>query len=96
MASEKVSADPSHIESNKNFEQSWKEEEWESRKLSQAAQDRAALEHELNPGKCIKAYPMAIFWCLTVSMCVIMEGYDTIVSILLPGSPFQPIDFSSL
>lgn len=22
---------------------------------------------------------MAIFWCLAVSMCIIMEGYDTIL-----------------
>ena len=65
MADEKGSPDQSHLESNR-FEQAWKEEQWESRKLSQAAQDRARLEHELTPGQCIKAYPMAIFWCLMV------------------------------
>ena len=25
----------------------------------------------------ISAYPMAIFWSLIISTCVIMEGYDT-------------------
>ena len=27
----------------------------------------------------VKAYPKAIFWSFLVSMCVIMEGYDTIL-----------------
>ena len=79
MADEKVNANLSQVEANRDFEQSWKEEQWADRKLSQAAEDRARLEHELTPVQCIKAYPMAIFWCLMVSMCVIMEGYDTIV-----------------
>ena len=39
----------------------------------------SALEHELSILECIKAYPTAIFWALMVSMCVIMEGYDTIL-----------------
>jgi hypothetical protein len=29
-------------------------------------------EHELAPWAAIKAYPMAVFWCLMVSMCVVM------------------------
>ncbi|KAK0120541.1 hypothetical protein ONS96_010746 [Cadophora gregata f. sp. sojae] len=37
------------------------------------------LEHELAPWAAIKAYPMAVFWCLMVSMCVVMEGYDLIL-----------------
>ncbi|KAH8663958.1 maltose permease MAL31 [Xylariales sp. PMI_506] len=36
-------------------------------------------EHALTPRQAIKAYPMAIFWTLAVSMTVIMEGYDTIL-----------------
>lgn len=31
-------------------------------------------EHALTVSEAIKAYPMAIFWSLMVSMCVIMEG----------------------
>lgn len=30
------------------------------------------LEHELSPWMAVKAYPMAVFWCLMVSMCVVM------------------------
>lgn len=36
-------------------------------------------EPYLSPLQAIKAYPMAIFWAVLVSMCVIMEGYDTIL-----------------
>ncbi|KAH6691365.1 maltose permease MAL31 [Plectosphaerella plurivora] len=43
---------------------------------AQAASDAA---HHLSPREAIRAYPMAIFWSLMVSMCVIMEGYDTIL-----------------
>lgn len=30
------------------------------------------VEHELSAWEAIKAYPMAVFWCLVVSMCVVM------------------------
>lgn len=33
-----------------------------------------ADEHALTPRQAMKAYPMAIFWTLAVSMTVIMEG----------------------
>ncbi|KAM0813518.1 putative Maltose permease MAL31 [Seiridium cardinale] len=36
-------------------------------------------EHALTPRQAVRAYPMAIFWTLAVSMTVIMEGYDTIL-----------------
>ncbi|KAK9241514.1 hypothetical protein V1506DRAFT_465918, partial [Lipomyces tetrasporus] len=45
--------------------------------LTQTAKSAAEVQQNLPPLQAIKAYPMAIFWCLTVSMCVIMEGYDT-------------------
>jgi SP family general alpha glucoside:H+ symporter-like MFS transporter len=41
--------------------------------------DGTDLEHDLQPWEAIKAYPWAIFWSLMVSMCVVMEGYDTIL-----------------
>jgi hypothetical protein len=71
--------DLSHAESDRHFEREWRDEKWQNRQLSQAAEDRSNVEHTLTPGQAIKAYPMAIFWCLAVSMCVIMEGYDTIL-----------------
>ena len=37
--------------------------------LNQAAREAAYLEHNLGPWAAIKAYPMAIFWALMVSMC---------------------------
>lgn len=47
--------------------------------LVQNAQDSVDLEHSLTPLEAIKSYPMAIFWCLVISTCVIMEGYDQIL-----------------
>ena len=47
--------------------------------LNDAARHGQVLEHELSPLEAIKAYPIAIMWALLVSMCVIMEGYDTIL-----------------
>ncbi|KAK1975472.1 alpha glucoside transporter [Colletotrichum cereale] len=42
-------------------------------------QDVINAERSLTRREAIRAYPMAIFWSLVVSMCVIMEGYDTIL-----------------
>lgn len=36
-------------------------------------------QHSLSVAEAVKAYPMAIFWSLMVAMCVVMEGYDTIL-----------------
>ncbi|OLN88135.1 Maltose permease MAL31-like protein 1 [Colletotrichum chlorophyti] len=47
-------------------------------------------EHSLKPRDAIRAYPMAVFWSLVVSLCVIMEGYDTI----LIGSFFAHPEFT--
>jgi hypothetical protein len=38
------------------------------------AQQAIDAAHQLSPREAIRAYPMAIFWSLMVSMCVIMEG----------------------
>ena len=61
------------------FDRNWRDEKWNDRRLSEAAQGRAKLESDLSPLQAIKAYPMAIFRSLLVSSCVIMEGYDTIL-----------------
>lgn len=47
------------------------------------------VEHELTALEAIKAYPMAIFWCLIVSMCVIMVSspdvkYNDVMTMLTP------------
>jgi len=47
--------------------------------LHDAAKEGATTEHNLSPLEAIKAYPAAVFWAVMVSMCVIMEGYDTIL-----------------
>jgi hypothetical protein len=47
--------------------------------LDARAADATEAEHALSPLQAIRAYPMAIFWSFMVSMCVIMEGYDTIL-----------------
>ena len=43
------------------------------------AREHTEAEHALTLRQAINAYPMAIFWCLIASTCVIMEGYDTIL-----------------
>jgi SP family general alpha glucoside:H+ symporter-like MFS transporter len=47
--------------------------------LDTAAQAKqgAQAEHELTVREAIRKYPRALFWSLMVSMCVVMEGYDT-------------------
>ncbi|KAJ6004823.1 general substrate transporter [Penicillium herquei] len=47
--------------------------------LVRDAWESSAVEHNLTVYQAINAYPMAIFWCLVVSMCVIMEGYSQIL-----------------
>lgn len=47
--------------------------------LSEYAQVGAASEHKMGPMEAIKNHYGALFWCLMVSTCVIMEGYDTIL-----------------
>ncbi|RDW82171.1 hypothetical protein BP6252_03283 [Coleophoma cylindrospora] len=47
--------------------------------LDEYAQDGVKNEHDMTPLEAIKTHPMAVFWCLMVSMCVVMEGYDTIL-----------------
>lgn len=62
---------------NGNFDRSWRDEQWDSRKLSVAAHDVAMEEKEMTVLEAIRANPKAIFWSLVISTCVIMEGYDT-------------------
>lgn len=43
------------------------------------AAERTHFEHNLTVRQAIKYHRWAIFWCLAVSMTVIMEGYDAIL-----------------
>ncbi|KAF3358077.1 hypothetical protein VDGD_03237 [Verticillium dahliae] len=47
--------------------------------LAARAQEAVEAQHAITLKEALRAYPMAIFWSLMVSMCVIMEGYDTIL-----------------
>lgn len=41
-----------------------------------------ASERDMTPLEAFKAYPQSIFWSFCVSLCLIMEGYDTTCEIL--------------
>ncbi|KAK1709582.1 alpha glucoside transporter [Colletotrichum lupini] len=58
--------------------------------MDQRFQDAINAERNMTPRDAIRAYPMAVFWSLVVSLCVIMEGYDTI----LIGSFFAHPEFA--
>ncbi|KAK9323817.1 general substrate transporter [Lipomyces orientalis] len=47
------------------------------KELNLNAKTGAEVEQYLSPLQAIKVYKKAVFWSLVVSMCVIMEGYDT-------------------
>lgn len=42
--------------------------------IIEQAKEATEIEHTLSVMECVKNYPMAIFWSLMVSMCVVMEG----------------------
>ena len=78
MSEKEFQHDISHVEANGNFDRSWREEDWgNGRNLSVAAEAVATDEKSMTIKEAIHAYPMAIFWSLIISTCVIMEGYDT-------------------
>lgn len=77
MASEKPMA--VEVESSSLEEISSLDAKMHGVELTIRAKDGQHLEYTLSPWEAVKAYPMAIFWALLVSMCVIMEGYDTIL-----------------
>lgn len=43
-------------------------------KLDAHAQTARERAHQMGPREALQAYPMAVFWSLVVSMCVVMEG----------------------
>ena len=75
--SEKEIHEYSDVEANGNFDRSWRDEKWDGRALSVAAQEISVEEKDMTIYEAIQANKMAIFWSLILSTCVIMEGYDT-------------------
>lgn len=85
MDSEKTSV----VQDSNHVEIGWNEEKWGTdRKLSRAAEDRAVKEHDMTVREAIHAYPAAIFWCLVISTCVIMEGYVDVSNLRLVRHTF--------
>lgn len=66
------------LENNDTTVQQWHTNNQDTA-LQQAAVDGNKKEHELSTRLALKYYPAAVAWCLLVSTCVIMEGYDTIL-----------------
>ena len=62
-------AEVSHIEGVATLD-----EKMTGKNMIDLAQEASQFEHHLSPLEAIKAYPMAVFWSLAVSMCVVMEG----------------------
>lgn len=42
--------------------------------IIEQAKEATETQHTLSVMECVKNYPMAIFWSIMVSMCVVMEG----------------------
>ena len=61
-----LSADATHVESHDTLH---------TKAFVQNAAVGSEIEHELSPWAAIKAYPTAVFWCLIVSMCVVMVSF---------------------
>jgi SP family general alpha glucoside:H+ symporter-like MFS transporter len=72
--SNEIFADISHHEAVSDLQ-----EDMRGKHLEALAKDGAANEHNTTAMQALKAYPAAVFWTFMVSMCVIMEGYDTIL-----------------
>ncbi|KAL4999843.1 general substrate transporter [Aspergillus recurvatus] len=65
-----------HVEADYNNDlENRKGEQWNtSTKEAQAAN---TAEHSMTVRQALRAYPWAVIWSLTISMFIIMEGYDT-------------------
>ncbi|RMJ07019.1 hypothetical protein CDV36_013380 [Fusarium kuroshium] len=66
------------------------------RQMSEQAQAANEHEHSLTVRQALKAYPWAVAWSLTVSLSIIMEGYDTILIGSLYAYPTFARRFGSL
>lgn len=64
-------------EANGNFDREWRDEKWGNETLASRAESVAKEEKDLNIRECLVHFRPGILWCLVISTCVIMEGYDT-------------------
>ncbi|RSL85679.1 hypothetical protein CEP52_016062 [Fusarium oligoseptatum] len=64
--------------------------------MSDQAQAANEHEHSLTVRQALKGYPWAVAWSLTVSLSIIMEGYDTILIGSLYAYPTFARRFGSL
>lgn len=69
MEAKSTIVDASHLEASHASD-----EKMGGAEIIENAKDALQTDHELTAWQCVHAYPMAIFWCLMVSMCVVMEG----------------------
>jgi SP family general alpha glucoside:H+ symporter-like MFS transporter len=69
-----------HTETSKAVEHSQLEtvtspnEKMGEAQIIEQAKEANEIEHTLSVMECVQNYPMAIFWSIMVSMCVVMEG----------------------
>jgi SP family general alpha glucoside:H+ symporter-like MFS transporter len=57
-----------------HLEDSVPTEKMDTTQVNLLARDALEFEPQQGPWAAVKSYPMAIFWSLMVSMCVVMEG----------------------
>lgn len=50
------------------------DEKMSEAQMIEQAKEATEMDHTLSVVECVKNYPMAIFWSIMVSMCVVMEG----------------------
>ncbi len=80
MASKAEPKPPLAIHLSHTSEHGYKlEEKLRGDALTDYAQTGVSAQHKMTITDALRDYPWALFWCLMVSMCVIMEGYDTIL-----------------
>ena len=86
MTTSKTEVRTTHVEAHAGFDHEWRDEKWDSRSLTNAANAISQEEQQTSAWEAIKQNPMAIMWCLIVSSCVIMEGYGKSFSLApIPG-----------
>lgn len=58
----------------------------------QGAINAELAEQSMTFKQAIREYPAAVFWSWAISLCIIMEGYDTAlpVSPIMSGVPLDP------
>ncbi|KAL3458764.1 general substrate transporter [Aspergillus heterothallicus] len=67
-------ADTMHVEVQSDLDKKGQETWHTSTKEARAANE---AEHSMTVRQALRAYPWAVAWSLTISMSIIMEGYDT-------------------